>query len=776
MIDVTKWTARAVLATGCAAGALAAVSPATAWANAAADETAVSLEEITVTARKREENLQASPVSIAAFSAANLEARQVNNIADIGKFTPNMSFENGANIGGSSASVTMFIRGIGQTDFNLTIDPGVGLYVDGVYVSRSVGALLDTADVESVQVLRGPQGTLFGKNTIGGAVVITSKRPSDELEFSVEATTGRYDRFDAKTTINVPITDRFKIRASGSVQTRDGYVERLTDGEMMGNQKSLSGRLVAEFNATDNFTVTLAVDGNKRREQAAPPILLDTNEFGQFAGFNNFALNSCTPGSTSSVCYNDHWITGDKYKTWAGDDNESNMDLWGVSMTLDWDLDLLAVKSITAYRKLDSDFVLDIDASPLTISSSANEYSQKQFSQEFQFSGRALDDKLKWLLGLYYLKEKGTDRNYLSFSIADFLSGGKVDNDSYAAFSQVSYDLTDKLSVTLGARYTYEKKRFLPNQYIINDFTGGDLLMLSRCYIATTPTLPPNPLCAADPTLNPDGNRILPYVQVSTTAKEFTPAITVDYKVTDEVLAYASYSKGFKSGGFTQRVFPPESETPSFTPEFVNSYEVGLKTEWFDRRLRLNGAAFYTDYSDLQIVVNEGIAPKVRNAGKARIKGFELEYEVAVAEGIRWSGGAGYTDAYYLEVPAIASPVTVASKLPNAPKWTATSGLSADVWTTEAGTLSLRGDWSYKGGHYKDAVNSAALYQKGVSLFNASATFTAADEHWSATFGATNLTNKKYLLSGYQDLAAASAVEGTFSRPREWYLKLKYQY
>lgn len=752
-----------------------------------------SVETIVVTARRRDENLQDTPVSISAFSGQALEARQVQSVADVGNFAPNVSLSAGANLSGSSASLTAFIRGIGQTDFNLTIDPGVGMYVDGVYVSRSVGALLDLIDVNSVQILRGPQGTLFGKNTIGGAIVVTSKLPSERLEGMVEVATGRFDRFDVRGMLNMPVSDSLRIRASGALSTRDGYVHRLADGGSMGNENSLAGRLVAEFEPSPKLKFTLSIDGNRRREEGKPVVLLGVDEGilppgspnsgGQFSFFYNKALMAPACGAVGApspinnpLCFNSQWITGDRDSTWASGPNSSRLDLWGSSLTSEWELPFMAVKSITAYRHLHSVFYMDNDATPLPIGATGNDYVQSQFSQEMQLSGKSLDNSLNWVAGLYYLNETGTDRNSLSFAIADFLSGGSVNNDSYAGFAQLSYEVTSKFSLTLGGRYTHEIKRFVPDQFIISDRTGGSLLMLSRCFISNPPTIPPNPGCTADPSLNPDGNRILPNVEVSTTANEFKLAVTADYHLTDDVLVYATYAQGFKSGGFTQRVFPPEPVTPSFEPEYVDNYEAGFKSELFDRRLRLNGAAFQTDYSNLQIIVNEGIAPKVRNAAKARIRGFELETELVPVKWLKLSGALGYTDAHYLEVPTSAAPVTVDSQLPNAPKWTANAGASVDLFDNDSGHLSARGDWSYMSGHYLDAANSFYLYQPKAGVINASATYRTANKTWAITAGVTNVTNSRKLLSGYQDLENTSTAIGSYSRPREWFVQTRYTF
>lgn len=744
---------------------------------------------IVVTARKRNEDLQDTPISITAFSGEDLADRQVNNVGDLGRFAPNVSLEPVANISGSSASITTFIRGVGQTDFNITVDPGVGLYYDGVYIARTAGALLDLGDVQSVQILRGPQGTLFGKNTIGGAVIVNSNPPSDIFELEGELATGRFNRFDARGMINVPLSDRVAVRATVGLNTRDGYQRRLSDGGRHGNSDSLGGRIAIKAELTDTLTAQLSFDANRRREQSSANTLLEVNEgiAPGVGGFQSFFWNKVLQGGQCGAvgapapdlpnCYTDQWLTNDIDETWAANRNVSDFDLWGTNLTVDWELGPVTVKSITAYREMESSFSFDFDGSPIPLGESFNNISQEQFSQEFQFTGSLFDDVVKYTAGLYYLKETGFDDNILNFAFADFVSGGDIDNDSYAAYLQFTVDVTDRLSITPGLRYTNETKRFDPSRQIISDDrTGGDLLLLSQCFVSSTPTIPPQPGCVVDPTFNPGGNHILPAFEVSTTAKEWTPAVTIDYQITDEILGYASYSKGFKSGGFTQRIFPPEPAASRFAPEFVESYELGLKAELLDRRLRLNGAVFQSDYTDIQIVVNEGIAPKVRNAGVARIRGFELEAQALLADGIRFEGGVGYLDAYYRNVSPTATPVTVDSRFPNVPKWTASAALNADVIETDLGKLTLRGDWTYKGSHFKDAINTPLLLQKGYSVFGASATFEGIDEHWRLTAGVTNLGDKRYLLGGYSDLTQSSATTGTFSRPREWFLRVGFRY
>lgn len=779
-----------------------------------ADTSAGGLDEIIVTARKREENAQDTPISITAMSGDMLEERQILNVAQIASFAPNVNIQPVGNVSGSSATITAFIRGIGQTDFNITADPGVGIYVDGVYVARSVGGLLDLADIGSVQILRGPQGTLFGKNTIGGAVVINTNQPSDEFELRLEGTTGRFNRADIRGLVNIPISDTLAVRAVASYETRDGYQRRLFDGGRQGNKDSFSGRLALKWEPTDSFSAILAGDVNIRREEQAAIYLVEnrdspdllqivTTPNGTVAfpssnfGFNKLGggAGQCgAPGELAPIdnpnCVSSRWVTGDIDTTWAGGPNQSDFDLWGTNLTLEYDFGNVSLKSISAYRDQKSIIEYDFDGTPFEVLQLTNNINVWQASQELQLIGNVFNDRLAFVLGGYYLKEKGDDIEPLRFGFAEFFSGGEINNDSFAGYLQFTYKATDKLSITPGIRYTDEVKRFDPSaQVITRDLTAGGVIpaypdgvfvQFSRCIVGqpAPQLLPggfPDPACVPSAT-NPTGRNILPAVEVSVVAKEWTPSLAISYQITEDILSYVSYSRGFKNGGFSQRIFPAELVTPEFRPEFVNSYEIGVKTELFDRRLRLNISAFQSDYSDIQIVVNEGISPQFRNGGEGRIRGFEIEGQAAPTDWLRIDYGVGFLDAFYRSVDPSAFPVNVDSQFAFVPQWTATIAPNIEAYSGDLGTLALRGSWAYQSSTFKDAVNSPQLFQPAYSLFNASASFTERSEHFTVTAGVTNLTNQRPILGGYVDLDVGGAATATFARPQEWFLRIAYKY
>ncbi|AKM12072.1 TonB-dependent receptor [Croceicoccus naphthovorans] len=775
------------------------------------------LDEIVVTARKREENAQETPIAVTAMSGSMIEDRQIANVAQVASYAPNVNIQPVGNISGSSATLTAFIRGVGQTDYNITVDPGVGIYVDGVYVARSIGGLLEMADIANVQILRGPQGTLFGKNTIGGAILVNTNEPGNDFELKLEAATGRFNRADFKGIVNVPISDTLAMRAVASYETRDGYQRRLLDGGRQGNKDSFSGRVAFKWEPTDNFKALLAADVNIRREEMAANYLIenrDSPDLLQFQTINGrvvsipsapFAYNKLREGAgqcgapgqlaptDNPICYSSRWVTGNIDETWAGGPNRSNFDLWGTNLSLEYDFGNVTLKSISAYRDQKSTVDMDLDVSPIDMVGFSSNVRIWQASQELQLTGKILDDKLQFTMGAYYLKEKGKDIQPLRFGFAEFLSGGLVDNDSYAGYLQFSYKVTDRLSITPGIRYTDETKRYDPSLSVITrDFTAGIpglpypdgvFIQFSRCLVGqNVPQLIvggpfdgfPDPTCVASAT-NPGGNHTVPAFEVSVHSKEWTPALSVNYQFTDNIMGYASYSKGFKNGGFTQRTFA-EQFTPSFKPEFVTSYEVGLKTELFDRRLRMNVAVFQSDYNEMQIVVNEGIAPKVRNGGEGRIKGFEIEGQAAPADWLRIDYGVGYLDAFYRSIDPDAFPVNLNSKFSFVPEWTATLAANATVHESEMGKFVLRGDWYHQSGAFKDAVNDPRLYQPAYSVFGASASFTDASDHFTVTAGVTNLSDKRYIQGGFVQLDSSGVAQATYSRPREWFLKVAYKY
>ena len=751
------------------AAGVAALAPATSFAQSAmpADKPAQAsdasgIQPITVTARRRSEDIQDTPVAITALSGAALNDSQATSITALNDLAPSLTINSSAAFSGSSQTVAIFMRGIGQTDFTLNTDPGVGIYVDGVYISRSVGALLDLVDIERVEVLRGPQGTLFGRNSVGGALNITTQRPGPNLGGRVSLTYGTNNLLIASGSLNAPLSDNLFAKVSLQSHTQDGYVKRITDGINLGDKDNLSGRFSLLWEAGSATDVLLSADFSRSRENGAPLVLTKVDPGAAFPAAHNLIVapqlepalaaypNGCLDPAGAAVggsaCYNDQWILDNRYETAGSYPVYSDADVWGVALTIDHKLnDALSIKSISAYRDLDSKFSRDGDGSPLAINATEDIFKYHQFSEELQLAGEVLDGSLNFIVGGFYFDESGNNPNIVDFGFVRFLSGGHIHNTSVAGFGQATYKVSDQLALTAGIRYTDEKKRFTPNQYIISTYT--------------VPFFPP-------PLQFTPGQPLTTSEKQVATAQEWTPHADISFRPTDGVMLYVSYSRGFKSGGFTQRIFPALSEPPSFGPETVDVYEAGFKLETVDRTLRLNGATYLTNYNDLQVTVPVGVAPTTQNAAKARIKGFELEATAAPVAGLLAHFAVGYVDAYYRELDARVSPtITLDNTFPGTSKWTLNGSVQYAIPVTDRYTLTPRVGWAYRSSYFFDAENLVG--QKGYHLLDASLALVDDIGGWTATVFGKNLTDKYYAVHGEQILEPAGFQMITPARGRQ---------
>ncbi len=452
------------------------------------------IEEIVISARKFEESLQDAPIAISAFTAQGLEDRGLNTVTEIGDFVPNVKFNSSIPVSASNATVALFIRGIGQNDYQLAADPGVGLYLDGVYISRNVGNVLDVLNVERIEVLRGPQGTLFGRNTIGGAVNVVSKKPDEELGGDIEMTTGRWNRVQTKFNLNVPISDGLYASAAGIYHKRDGYVKGTVDqAPDLGDTDQVGGRMALRWAPDDkDIEVNIALDGSRTREESAPNVLIAMNNApSTFFGIWNAAYAGpgqvLTPalaqapfqhaGTWDSILPQFDSFTDPRFED-RRYESASDVDIWGISGTLDWGLtDNLNFKSITSFRSVTGYWTRDSDHTVGSIVQTKSYWEQQQFSQELQLQGFALDNKLKWVAGAYYSDESGDHLDMVQILDAYFASGAIVGGESLAFFGQATYDITEKLSVTGGIRWTEDKKDFTTDQRIIEAgfLTGAPL-------------------------------------------------------------------------------------------------------------------------------------------------------------------------------------------------------------------------------------------------------------------------------------------------------------
>ncbi|QLC26445.1 TonB-dependent receptor [Parasphingopyxis algicola] len=717
---------------------------------------------IVVTARRREETLQETPISITTFDADALVDRGISNLSGIGDFTPNLVFDQGTGNTGGSTSSQIYIRGIGQADFLFTTEPGVGIYVDGVYLPRSIGSIMDLVDLERVEVLRGPQGTLFGKNSVGGAVNIVTRRPQPEFGGRVSATYGSFDRVDIGGSVNLPlVTDTLLASVAFSSRDRDGYVRRVNDGTRLGgiNSTGLRGQLL--WKPSPNFDILVAADYTRKREDSIANTLIDVDQSGSLIGLYNGLV-----APALGTIYDDRFISSDPFVSFGTGFNQSDLDLWGISSTATLELGAVTIKSITAYREQDAVFGADSDHSPIRYFEQSVLDEQEQFSQELQISGTAIDDRLDWIVGAMYFHESGFDQYRVVFAPGlfdalealppgiipglggagnpihpaldfDGLLTSRINNDSYSAYGHFSFDITDRLSVSGGLRYTSDEKDFDSR---FDRLSAG----------VTTHD-----------------------VETGDSWNAWTPRIGVEYDWSDDLMTYASVARGFKSGGFNGRPTTEFVARTPFAPEFVWTYELGFNSMFADRRVILNGAAFYSDYSNLQLLSitsdpQGGIVALVENAGKARIMGFELELTAMPVPGLRFDAGLGYLDAEYRQLDASVNTITLSDDLVKTPEWSLSLGAEYTADLSDDWQLTIRGDYAYRSTVQHVADNNPLLEQSGYGVFNARLAFGPSDESWELAVFGTNIGDELYITNGLSQADTLGTTDVSYGRPREW--------
>ena len=791
---------------------------------------------IIVTAQKRSENVQDVPIAIAAMGEKQLEQRGITNITQVSDFVPSVQIDRASPFAGSPTIMSAYIRGIGQNDFAFNMEPGVGLYVDGVYYARTVGAAVDLVDVERVEVLKGPQGTLFGRNTIGGAISVVTADPTHEFFVKGSVTTGSYSRLDIKGMVNIPISDTLAADVSFSSNHQDGYQHRIPytvtgtevnpiTGTVTGpaagspvvsnegsfrtarpvggsttqggaNNRTLRGKI--KWTPAPDLSVKIGGDYTRANEEGQAETLLATNmaydpavPVGAGNMFTNI-YNACIAGIefVPGICqlsgavntsllsvgqglpYNNQFITNNIDTTYATGANFSDIKVWGVSGTIDYNLSPeLSAKSITAYRKLNSAFGVDLDGSPIDMAETTFTMNQKQFSQELQFLINGFDNRLKSVVGAYYFSEQGNllDEVVFAEGLLQVYGPNEFDNKAWALFTHNTLQITDKLGATFGVRYTEENKTFVGGQSDLNMFAAK---------LGVPAFLFPDPT---------DLTRVFP---LGTFKQKFTNTsfrAGLDYHFSDDVMAYVSFAQGYKSGGWTTRLAvplalttalnPDPTQPPTHRPEHANTYEIGVKSELLDRHLRLNVTGFWSDYTDMQMTVTNpatGNTPWFINAGKSRIRGIEVETDVKAGQ-LTINGAISYMDARYRELgaSAVAAGFVLSDLLPNTPKWSGTLGLTYSVPLSNGGSISLHGDYNFKSKMAKDYQND--FIQGWVNLVNASISYTPEGERWSLTVGGENIFNKRYLMTGNQNDGFGAKV-GTYNRPATWYARVGFKF
>jgi len=711
-----------------------------------------ALEAVTVTARRREESAQDVPVAISAFERDELRDLQATGVTDLQGAVPNLNIVQGR---GSSNAVNVFIRGIGQPDALQSFDPGVGMYVDDVYYSRIQGALFSLFDIERVEVLRGPQGTLYGKNSTGGAVKLVTRSPSfDAAEGSVEGTFGNFGRADGRFYASTPIGETWAISAAGALISSDGYVEDPTTGEDYNDDDTEAFRAKLAWRPSDSFAADFSFDYTN--QDAALTLGQPTAPLTQTDLVRGIVvLRPVTPGEYD-------------FETRTSFDPDQGQELRhkGVAANLTWNLsDAWALRSITSYRKLDTSSYVDIDASEFELGDVLVELDQKQFSQELQLQYDN-GSNVQAVYGLYYLKEQVPSHqeayadDFLALAGAPISFLRTIDDDletsSFAAFAHVAWEFSPSWTLAAGIRWTDEDK-----DYDRTTSTFSSLAALRGTFAFTT-----------------DDNW-----------SATTPSISLSKKFSENATGYISANRGFKSGGFNGRA-NSAAEVSTFDPEYVWTYEAGLKMSSDDRRHQINFTGFHSDYQDFQARVSEITNPgnpipsfsfPVLNAAELSINGFEVEAVTLVGDATTLSAQVGWLDAEYdkfddprVDVnPALAS---LHEHVPFSPEWTARIAAQHAWYLGNGSVVTLGGDVSYRDDTWLSVDNRPGLVQPSYTLFGLYAGWDSADGGWNLRGGVRNLTDETYKTEGQEFSSVGNIQTAYYGWPRNYYVSVRFNW
>lgn len=691
-------------------------------APAAAEPAVTTLEVVKVTARKREESLQDVPVAVTALTADQLDKLAIKDLGDLQGQVPNLSIYAAR---GSNTTITTFIRGVGQADPLWGVDPGVGIYFDDVYIARPQGALLDVYDVQRVEILRGPQGTLYGKNTVGGAVKYVSKPLPQKTEGAVTLALGSYGQVTAKGGVGTAVADgQVRFRVAGASLNRDGYGKNLTDGSPVSDQNTTSGRVSAGWFPTGStFNAQVSVDR--------------TQDASHMRGFQRLNVSPFDPAKTP--------VMASRYDITSGMPNANHTSSEGESLTLNWGVsDNWSLKYILAHRASDTDTSIDFDGLPNKIADVRAEYHDSSQSHELQavYEG----DRSSGVVGLYYFDGRagGTVRNNF-FNVSFGTTNGIVYTKGKAVFGDWSWRLTPQFSISTGLRYTDESKRAVVLNQGFKDasFSGTPTATLA----------------------NFDNSR-----SVTNTS----PRLSLEYKASQEVKLYTTASRGFKSGGYNIRantVARPDASKP-FEDEKLDSLEVGAKMVLAGGKLELNTALFHNKYKNVQLSVFTTYTPPggtptflgdFTNAGKATVQGAELEALWMPTTAWRISGHLAAIHAKYDEYMDKGVNVAAQKKFTNTPKFQA--GLNIEnALPLPVGTLRSRLSLSYRTKVYPTTDLSEALAQDAYTLVNAGLIW-EKDAKLSFFLQGSNLTNKAYKTDGY-NIAGLGVLDAFYGPPR----------
>ena len=774
----------------------------------------LALEEVVVTAQKTEETIQSVPISIQALDSKVLQNNAVNSFSDIKALVPSMKI---VPFSTAQENLMINIRGINAGAVELTQDTPTAVHINGVYIARGNGLNMSVADLERVEVLRGPQGTLYGRNATAGAINLITSKPTDTFSFKQQVTIAEQDQILTRTSVNVPITDNLFAKLSYLYDDKEGFVHNSAPGGIdFGDRTAQGARLDMRWEPAANLTIDYSYDWNNSRYYSTPGQCLEVGS--RTSIFSTMDPSECSKSFKDEISY-------------YGKLPKNAVTADGHTLAVEWDLGAVTFRSITAQRGLNDNYYgilfgggpnliggsADLNFGGFSLPAASNHTKQHQFSQEFQFLGD-IGDRISYSTGLYYFREKGTETKGYSAAVTSIQSPAQVilsmngprdlavENESAAVFGQMTWTppiLDNNLEIVPGIRFTRDKRKASMFEkrggtYIVNPLTGAATLIEAGSSAPTYTGYQDTPTAM---TGRP--------AQYDDEFSQTTPSLTVQYHVNADIMTYAKYVKGYKSGGTAVRASNTAAFEQGFDPETLTSVELGLKSSWFDQRLRLNADVFQSKFKDRQVTVRNAAAaaandPSVPfdivNAGRSTYNGAELELEAAVTEGLRLRANYAYLQFKYDSVRDPASGVDVSrfyhSRVP-----TNSYSVTADYHFGDIGFGQLSANLTYA---YTDA--QSAGYQDNYTLDASGAvtSFSKADTRqfvtpsygtWNGRVALSdiavgpgdkgsltialwgkNLADEKYYSYNYPTVAAAAQYQTFWGEPRTLGIDFIYQY
>ncbi|AUW58554.1 hypothetical protein C1T17_11035 [Sphingobium sp. SCG-1] len=700
-----------------------------------------ALDEIIVTAERRSGDLQDTPVAVTAITSEDLQARGVQSVRGLEGLVPSLSIGSQTN-GPGANSATFWIRGLGQIRAGNGSEPSVPLYIDDFYYPGISGNVLRAMDIEQVEVLRGPQGTLFGRNSIGGAIRYRTRKPTEDFEGFLEGTYGSYDRIDLIGALNVPIGDKLAVRLTGATMQTDGYVDEVIGDRKGGATENRLARAQVRFRPTDAITIDLSYELSESESRGSSTYISQISPTGTLAARWNSR-------PTNLPRYTQDLASPCTYCTYGGlqIDNFNDTKANHLRFVADWQVsDSLELKWLSGRSQIDDTYSNDLDGSPAHVARQGSTNSIESWSHELQAIGD-LGTKFHYVGGLFYYKEElETLGSQFSPNAAGIVNEARASSltrrESLSAYANLTLDVTERLSVTGGLRVGQEE--------------------------ISIRTLSILPVAGMSNSGSSDEDMVLPLLRVQ-------------YDWSKDVMTYATVSRGFRAGGFN--IVPANADTIPFQSEEVTSFEVGARTEFWNGRARVNPTFFYTDYKNMQI--NRQYTPPppapqaptsiLENAGEAHIYGLELESDFAVTDAFRLRvSGAFLEGAFDRLNPGVG--VNLGSPLPRLPRWSYTLGGQYRVELASGVRLTANLDYSWRSEQASAASNVDALVVPSYGLLNGQVELRSADKRWSIAVFGTNLADKEYVTGGLNLLTLVGNLRWDMGRPRELGVRLRFNY